>query len=48
MYTILQKAHSGWAYLALFLLVIAVILSVAGYLSKKSLLQEIEKSPCLL
>lgn len=35
MYNFLQKAHSGWAYIALLLLVIAVIISVIGFTSKK-------------
>ena len=35
MYTILQKAHSGWAYIALIVLVIAVINAILGLTSKK-------------
>ena len=35
MYNILQKAHSGWAYIALLVLVIAVINAVIGMSSKK-------------
>ena len=35
MYTILQKAHSGWAYLALLLLLFAVVNSFMGLTSKK-------------
>ena len=35
MYEIIQKAHSGIAYLALLVLVIAVINSFAGFLGKK-------------
>jgi hypothetical protein len=35
MYHFIQKFHSGWAYLALFLLLIAVIVTVKGYLNKK-------------
>lgn len=35
MYNIIQKMHSGWAYLALLLLVIAVVNSIAGLVSKK-------------
>jgi len=35
MYHILQKAHSGWAYLALFLLVVVVVNSAIGLSSKK-------------
>jgi cbb3-type cytochrome oxidase subunit 3 len=34
-YTFLQKFHSGWAYLALLLLLIAVVNSVIGLTSKK-------------
>ncbi len=35
MYEFIQKFHSGWAYLALFLLVIAVVNSLIGMFSKK-------------
>lgn len=35
MYHFVQKFHSGWAYLALFLLVIAVVNSFMGMSSKK-------------
>lgn len=35
MYDILQKAHSGWAYLALLLLVVTLINSAMGLTSKK-------------
>lgn len=35
MYTFVQKFHSGWAYLALLLLVFAVINSFLGMNSKK-------------
>jgi hypothetical protein len=35
MYHFLQKFHSGWAYLALLLLLIAVINAVLGFVSKK-------------
>ena len=35
MYTFIQKFHSGWAYLALLLLVIAVVNSFMGMSSKK-------------
>ena len=35
MYHFIQKFHSGWAYLALLLLTIAVINSVLGLVSKK-------------
>src|SRR6187402_1523996 len=35
MYTILQKFHSGWAYIALLVLVVAVINAIMGMSSKK-------------
>jgi len=35
MYEIVQKLHSGWAYLAFLLLVIAVVNSLLGLFSKK-------------
>ncbi|PRZ26386.1 hypothetical protein [Flavobacterium granuli] len=35
MYEFIQKFHSGWAYLALLVLVIAVVNSVIGLVSKK-------------
>ncbi|MCZ8091847.1 MAG: hypothetical protein O9282_06165 [Flavobacterium sp.] len=35
MYTFVQKFHSGWAYLALLLLILAVINSFLGMTSKK-------------
>jgi uncharacterized membrane protein len=35
MYEIIQKAHSGWAYVAFLLLLIAVINSIIGLVSKK-------------
>ncbi|GAA4760217.1 MULTISPECIES: hypothetical protein [Flavobacterium] len=35
MYEFIQKFHSGWAYLALLLLVVAVVNSVIGFSSKK-------------
>ncbi|MDD3005433.1 hypothetical protein [Flavobacterium sp.] len=34
-YEILQKAHSGWAYLVLLFLIIAVVNAFIGYSSKK-------------
>lgn len=34
-YNFLQKAHSGWAYITLLLLVVAVVISVIGFTSKK-------------
>ena len=35
MYTFIQKFHSGWAYIALLLLLIAVVNSLIGWSSKK-------------
>lgn len=35
MYTFIQKFHSGWAYIALLLLVVAVVNSLIGWTSKK-------------
>jgi len=35
MYTFLQKMHSGWAYIALLLLIIAVVNALIGMTSKK-------------
>jgi hypothetical protein len=35
MYSILQKFHSGWAYIALLVLVIAVVNAIIGMSSKK-------------
>jgi hypothetical protein len=35
LYTFLQKFHSGWAYLALLLLVVAVVNAIIGLTSKK-------------
>ncbi|WP_035669251.1 hypothetical protein [Flavobacterium sp. 83] len=35
MYEFIQKFHSGWAYLALLLLVVAVVNSIIGMTSKK-------------
>jgi hypothetical protein len=35
MYTILQKFHSGWAYIALLVLIVAVINAIIGMSSKK-------------
>jgi uncharacterized membrane protein len=34
-YNFLQKAHSGWAYIALLLLVITVVMAIIGFTSKK-------------
>lgn len=35
MYTFIQKFHSGWAYLALLLLVLVVVISILGKVSKR-------------
>ena len=35
LYNFLQKFHSGWAYLALLLLVVAVVNAIVGFTSKK-------------
>jgi hypothetical protein len=35
MYYFIQKFHSGWAYLALLVLVVAVVISLIGMFSKK-------------
>ncbi|WP_396170117.1 hypothetical protein [Flavobacterium sp.] len=35
MYEIIQKAHSGWAYLTLLLAVVAVVNAIIGFISKK-------------
>jgi uncharacterized BrkB/YihY/UPF0761 family membrane protein len=35
MYNFLQKFHSGWAYLALLLLLVAVVNAIIGVTSKK-------------
>ncbi len=35
MYPLIQKFHSGWAYLALLLLVVVVLNSLIGFVSKK-------------
>lgn len=43
MYTILQKAHSGWAYIALLVLVIAVINAIIGLTSKKEFTEKDRK-----
>lgn len=34
-YTILQKFHSGWAYLGLLLLIVVFVNSIIGFLSKR-------------
>lgn len=43
MYTILQKAHSGWAYIALLVLVIAVVNAIIGFSSKKEFIAKDRK-----
>lgn len=35
MYNFIQKLHSGWAYLALLLLIVAVVISISGLIRKK-------------
>lgn len=47
MYEFIQKFHSGWAYLALLLLVVAVLNSVIGMVSKKNLARKTEPLPYL-
>lgn len=43
MYEIIQKAHSGWAYLAFLVLVIAVVNSLIGLFSKKEFTEKDRK-----
>lgn len=43
MYNSIQKLHSGWAYLALLILIIAVVNSVIGLLSKKEFTEKDRK-----
>lgn len=43
MYHFIQKFHSGWAYLALLLLLIAVINSIVGLISKKEFIAKDRK-----
>jgi hypothetical protein len=43
LYTILQKAHSGWAYLALLMLVIVVVNAIIGVFSKKEFTEKDRK-----
>ncbi|MBP6587196.1 MAG: hypothetical protein KA208_04130, partial [Flavobacterium sp.] len=43
MYEIVQKLHSGWAYLALLVLVIAVVNSIIGLSSKKEFTEKDRK-----
>ncbi len=43
MYEIIQKFHSGWAYLTLLILVLAVLNAVVGLVSKKEFLTKDRK-----
>ena len=43
MYEIIQKLHSGWAYLALLILLIAVVNSIMGWSSKKEFAEKDRK-----
>lgn len=43
MYYFIQKFHSGWAYLALLLLIIAVVNSIIGLVSKKEFMSRDRK-----
>jgi hypothetical protein len=43
MYDFIQKFHSGWAYLALLVLVVAVVNSLIGMFSKKEFLSKDRK-----
>ena len=43
MYEIIQKLHSGWAYLALLILLIAVVNSIIGWSSKKEFAEKDRK-----
>lgn len=43
MYEIIKQIHSGWAYLALLLLVIAVVNSIIGLFSKKEFTEKDRK-----
>ncbi len=47
MYEIVQKLHSGWAYLALLVLVIAVVNSIIGLSSKKEFTEK-EQENCAI
>jgi len=42
-YDIIQKAHSGWAYLALLVLAIAVINAILGFTAKREFLSKDRK-----
>jgi len=35
MYEIIQKLHPGWAYLTILLVIVAVVNSIIGFVSKK-------------
>jgi phage-related holin len=43
MYQILKSAHSGWRYLVLILLVVAIIQALSGWLGKNHIQKETEK-----
>jgi hypothetical protein len=43
MYDIIQKFHSGWAYLTLLILVVAVLNVVIGFVSKKEFVSKDRK-----
>lgn len=43
MYEIIQKFHSGWAYLTLLILVVAVLNAVIGFASKKEFVSKDRK-----
>lgn len=47
MYQFVQKFHSGWAYLALLLLVIVLVNSLMGLNSKREFTAKTAKSRCL-
>jgi hypothetical protein len=44
MYTFLQKFHSGWAYLALLALVIAVVNALIGFFFKQRIYSKRQKN----
>ena len=43
MYTFIQKFHSGWAYLALLILVLAVVNALMGFMGKKEFTEKDRK-----
>ncbi len=43
MYEFIQKFHSGWAYLAVLVLIIAVVNSLIGFVSKKEFMSKDRK-----